>query len=404
MQPAGNAGSAVSAGVDALDFDSLIASDRWQEPGDYYRTLEVELRATAEAIVGGDVVLRADLRALLPDMKRDGAIIDWRRADQRLIELTQRKQLYAGKVVAADGTHVPVETVSLVGAQIGVISIGYQGTTGRMVTNILQSGITVPVNPTMDEIKAAIRSRVELRSALPERYITAIRNFKEREILLGAGPEVFKIGHGSLFPYEMLIGGGRFHILPQCLGLIGRLIDDGRYAMIVSRTTDMRLRYLGMALEAGEYLIVDTGTAVLEDFLYGETGDDNNPAAHFIRQVSAKYSHKYGGRSQFDFFKDFMVAYGPKVVRGVLRAHPMAPPYMFFCNADRVDQAVHTLMADAANTGARGFPLLVDLADQTCSGMFKASEFKARVAAELVRASGSGIYGDERDTRDYATA
>jgi hypothetical protein len=70
-------------------------------------------------------------------------------------------------------------------------------------------------------------------------------------------------------------------------------------------------------------------------------------------------------------------------------------------NRDRVDEAVHLLLADAAHTGPRGFPMLLDLADQYCSGAFKASEYTSRMNAEFARAAGgSGLYQSERTTRD----
>lgn len=119
--------------------------------------------------------------------------------------------------------------------------------------------------------------------------------------------------------------------------------------------------------------------------------------AHYSNQRIAEY----GNRSQLDIFKEFMKAYGPRVVQGVLRAHHMSRPYVFFCNVDRVEEAVHILWADAANTGPRGFPLLLDVADQYCSGSFRASEYTAHMNAEFARASGgSAIYYAERSTRD----
>jgi hypothetical protein len=110
---------------------------------------------------------------------------------------------------------------------------------------------------------------------------------------------------------------------------------------------------------------------------------------------------QYGGKSQIEVFDWFQKTYGPKVVQGVLRAHPMSSPYVFYCNADRLDEAVHTLLADAANTGPRGFPLLIAMADQHCSSAFKASEYTNRMNAEFARASGGSVmYQSERSTRD----
>jgi hypothetical protein len=106
--------------------------------------------------------------------------------------------------------------------------------------------------------------------------------------------------------------------------------------------------------------------------------------------------------SQIELFEQFRSTYGPKVVRGVLRAHPMSGPNVCYAHVNHVHEAVHLLLADAANTGPRGFPLLVDLADQYCSAAFKASDYINHLNAEFTRASGgSRMYQDERSTRDY---
>jgi hypothetical protein len=143
-----------------------------------------------------------------------------------------------------------------------------------------------------------------------------------------------------------------------------------------------------MALNAGEYIVVQTGTEKLETFRRN---------ANYVTTKQEQYS----GKSQIELFDEFKKRYRPKVIQGVLRAHPMSPPYVFYCNKDELQEAVHTLLADAANTGARGFPLLIDLADQYSSNSFQASEYSNRMNAEFARAAGgSGMYQSERTTRD----
>jgi hypothetical protein len=180
-----------------------------------------------------------------------------------------------------------------------------------------------------------------------------------------------------------------------CLKLLQDLIDEGNYATIVSKDTHRELLVLGMALDPGEYIVVATGEQVLGAF-YDPTANANVKAHYTNQKID-----QYGGRSQIELFEEFKKTYGPKVVQGVVRAHPMSPPYVFYCNKDKLQEAVHTLLADAANTGARGFPLLIDLADQYCSSAFRASEYTNRLNAEFARAAGgSGMYQSERTTRD----
>jgi hypothetical protein len=194
----------------------------------------------------------------------------------------------------------------------------------------------------------------------------------------------------------MLSGSGTQYTMKMCLDLIGQMISEGSYACIVSNTAYENELLLGQALNAGEYMVINSGTEVLEAYV-----GENYQNAHFAdTKIEA-----YGWKSQQDLFREFQASYGPKVVQGVLRVHPMSKPYVFYCNKDRLEEAVHTLMADATNTGPRGFPLLIDLADQYCSGSFRASEYLNLMNAEFSRASGGSVmYQSEHSTRDYNQA
>jgi len=381
------------------DFESIIAPRNWRPPGEYYQVMPDETRKTISTVVASDERLRKELReTYLPHLEQAGTIKCWKKANPKFIETLQRTMLYSGRVFAADGTLAKYATLSLVGAQIAISKVSYQGGTGQIISNMMHWGQELPRTVTVADIVQAIKSRKKIHGDhLSNLFLYALMTYKEREVLLDTPPGTFKLIQGPVFPHEMLTGAGRSRIMVTCLNLIKQMIDDGNYATIISSSSDSQLLDLGMALNAGEYLVVDTGEDVLMDFLY-EDGDDSN-------QLKAHYTTtkvpEYGGRSQLDIFNDFMKDYGPRVVRGVLRAHRMSRPYVFFCNADRIPEAVHMLLADAAHTGPRGFPLLVDLADQYCSGSFKASEYTTRLNAEFARASsGSIMYQSERSSRD----
>lgn len=374
----------------AIDFNSIIDSANWQPPGEYYQTMPSAARAAVSAVVESDGQLRKELREVyFPQLERMGTLKLWEKANPRYIHALQEKRLYTGQVVAADATLAKYETLSLVGAQIAVSRVGYQGSTGQIVSNIMHWGKELPRQTTAADIAAAIRSRgKELVDRLPNLFLYALALFKERQFLLDSPSGVFKLIQGTIFPHELLSGSGKQHTMQTCLELIEQLIDDGAYATIVSNDTHRELLALGLALDPSEYIVVNTGTDVLDEFRRG---------AHYTSTPIPEY----GGKSQIELFESFQRRNGPKVVQGVLRAHPMSPPYIFYCNADRLHEAVHTLLADAMNTGPRGFPLLVDLADQYCSGAFKASEYTSHMNAEFARAaSGSGVYQSERSTRD----
>lgn len=391
-------------GVDEIftresDFESIIAPRNWRPPGEYYQEMPDETRKAISTVVASDERLRKELReTYLPHLRRIGTIKCWEKANPHFIETLQRTMLYSGRVFAADGTLAKYATLSLVGAQIAISKVSYQGGTGQITSNIMHWGKELPRSVTVADIVQAIKSRKKIHgNNLSNLFLYALMTYKEREVLLDTQPGTFKLIQGSIFPHEMLTGAGKSMIMVTCLNLIKQMIDDGDYATIISSSSDSQLLDLGMALNAGEYLIIDTGKDVLMDFLY----EDGNPSNQLKAHYTGKKFDEYGKRSQLDIFKEFMEDYGPRVVRGVLRAHHMSRPYVFFCNADRIPEAVHILLADAAHTGPRGFPLLVDLADQYCSGSFKASEYTTRLNAEFTRASsGSIMYQSERSSRD----
>ena len=380
-----------------LSFESIVDPANWRPPGEYYQTMPSAARAAISQVVESDGQVRRELREVyFPEFVRAGGTFIWEKANPRYIELLQRKRLYTGEVVAADGTLAKYETLSLVGAQIAISKVSYQGTTGQFVSNIMHWGKELPRNTSAKDLLEALKSRgKKLKNKMPNLFLYALMTYKERQVLLEAGPEKFKLIQGTMFPHEMLSGSGQQHILKPCLELIGALVEDGAYATIVSRDSHRDLIALGLALDPNEYIVLRTGTQVLDEFLHGD--DLTETRAHYTSTAIPQY----GGKSQLEVFNEFKEKYGPKVVQGVLRAHAMSPPFVFYCNKDRLSEAIHILLADAANTGPRGFPLLVDLADQYCTGAFRASEYTNHMNAEFARASGgSGMYQTERSTRD----
>ncbi len=374
----------------ALDFESMVDPANWQEPGEYYRTMPLAARAAVTEVTAADERLRRELREVyFPELLREGTLICWEKANPMYIDTLQRKRLYSGRVLAADGTLAKYETLSLVSAQIAISKVSYQKSTGQVVSQIMHWGKDLPRNSSAQDIVQAVRSRgQDLRERINNLFLYALMTYKERQVLLDSPPDTFKLIQGTIFPHEMLFGSGKANTMVACLGLLGALIDDGAYATIVSHSSDRELLVLGRALDPGEFIVVRRGTEVLDEFRRN---------AHY----TATRIDAYGGRSQIEVFDEFRNRYGPKVIQGVLRAHRMSAPYVFFCNEDRLHEAVHMLLADATNTGPRGFPLLVDLADQYCSGAFSAGEYTSHMNAEFARATGgSGIYQSERSTRD----
>lgn len=373
-----------------VDFRSVIEPSQWQKPDTYYRTMHQRTRSVVRDVVANDEHLRKQLRAeVFPELMQTVPGMVWEKANPDYIELIKERHLFRGAVAAADGTLAKYETLSMVGAQIAVSHVNYQGNTSQIVANLAYWGQEIPQNPSIRDIVEGIRERGRKpKKKLSNLFLHAVMTYKEREILLGLPPDVFKIIHGTMFPHEMLTGVGQSHMLEECLGLIGRLIDDGNYATVVSNPANRDLRLLGYGLDAGEYLILGNGTDLLNEF---------RASANFTNVPRPEYD----GRSQYEVFDTFRDRYGDQVVQGVFRAHWLSAPYVFFCNRENMHRAVHTILADASNTGPRGFPLLIDMADQHCSGAFRASEYTNYMNAEFSHAAdGKMVYQSERSTRD----
>jgi len=387
--------------AETLDFDSVVNPANWLSPGDYYQIMPAATQAVAEQVVEDDKRLHGQLRdVFFPKLLETGELKSWRKVNQRYIRQLQQKRLYTGKVICADATVAPYNGLSVVGAQIGVSKVSYQGDTSQFVTNLLQWGVTMPRDINAQDVVNALRSRGnELKEKLSNVFIYTVALYMERKVLLDTGPDNFKLIQGTMFPHEMLSGSGKHHTMQSCLNLLGQLIDDGNYACIVSNDSHRNLLTLGIGLDAGEYIVTAEGTDVLEGFL---SGDAERGGAHYADTKIDKYRDEYGNKlSQKDLFIRFQKKYGPRVVQGLLRPHKLSAPRVFYCNADKLDEAVHILLADAEHSGARGFPLLIDFADQYCSGAFRAGEYTNFMNAQFARASGGSVmYQSERSTRD----
>jgi hypothetical protein len=96
---------------------------------------------------------------------------------------------------------------------------------------------------------------------------------------------------------------------------------------------------------------------------------------------------------------DFKDDCGTKVVMGLYRASWLAPPQVFYAHEDHVHEAVLIAMADSVLQEHRGFPMLIDLADNMCKTMFGADHFEASIQLAYAAAGDPFSYLSERQTR-----
>jgi hypothetical protein len=83
----------------------------------------------------------------------------------------------------------------------------------------------------------------------------------------------------------------------------------------------------------------------------------------------------------------------------VYRASRIAPPQIFYAHEDHADIAAHIAIADSVLQEHRGFPLLIDLADNVCRGVFGRDTLEAPIATAYADAGAPLQYLSERQTR-----
>ncbi len=104
------------------------------------------------------------------------------------------------------------------------------------------------------------------------------------------------------------------------------------------------------------------------------------------------------------WIKRFRDVVAPQIVVGVYRATDLAPAQMFYAHRDHADIAAHIAIADSMLQAHRGFPLLIDLADNVCRGVFGGETLSGPVSAAYVGANAPWRYLSERATRSPSNA
>src|SRR6266516_5442127 len=188
--------------AERIDFKQSVNAANWRTPGEHYQLMPQITRQKVDRVVQSDERMRAALRKDYFPVLQAAGTIDVRQRDERYVKLLQEKRLLPGHVFAADGTLVRYETLSMVGAQIAVSRIGYQGSTGQFVSNIVHWGQEVGRSVKIEDLLQALRSRGKnMKQNFNTMLLQTIMAYKEREILLELGPQVFKLIQGPLFPY-----------------------------------------------------------------------------------------------------------------------------------------------------------------------------------------------------------
>jgi hypothetical protein len=179
----------------------------------------------------------------------------------------------------------------------------------------------------------------------------------------------------------LMTGSGYPDLVRASLRLMKRFIlEHQRFVFIPSSTSARELLTIGNALKPLEYAIVDTNIHLLERIAEG----------HYRGQDWGNVRNEVKG---------FVKECGRKIIVGMYRASKLAPAQMFYAHEDHAHEAALIALADSVLQEHRGFPMLIDLADNLCSATFGADTFAASTQLAYASAGEPYRYLAERQTR-----
>jgi hypothetical protein len=276
-------------------------------------------------------------------------------ADPAHIQQVHSGLLFNGGVEACDGISVVHETLPLTITQIGVCLVAYNGRQGawahRLFRRDLRSRVANPVDEVLGMLERRKRNS-DGRDQLSNLARRGIMAYAERALLRDNSTATWRMGHGSVLPFELVSGlwASTLGNLRQSLELLEWYVHYGRFVFVPHRTQKRHLLMIGNALRPREYALVHTLQPDIRNLIdRGHYRDENG-----VRPAMERLANDVA----------------PRIVVGVFRVWDGAPPYIFYASAEEAHMAAHVAIADAMLQEHRGFPMLIDLADTVCRTTF----------------------------------
>lgn len=400
------------AGVSADDFReefgeelvSVLDVDRWDVGRDLdaeYRRIEQEVREAAER----ETDLQRHLRdEVLPRLAwEDGSVPEagWQPAVPvaEIAEL-QRGLLFPGGVEGCDGTVQVHDTLPLTIFQVGVALVSYCGDHGTWCQRLFRRDLRQRTDdPAAEALELLARRgrRAALNHESPKDGLSqlarrAVMSYAERAVLVRKSNALWRVGHGAPAEYQLIAGAGNPDVMILSVRLIRELIEEHpKFVFVSSEPADRLALTLGHALHPTEYAVFDTLANRMATYLDGLT-----------YSPGVTVDDRWDGRrlSPAEWVARFRDEVASKVLVGVYRATRLAPAHVFYAHRDHVHDAARVALCDSVLQEHRGFPLLIDLADQVCGAVYGGGSLREMADAAYTAAGLPFRYGSERTTRD----
>jgi hypothetical protein len=280
--------------------------------------------------------------------------------------------LFPGRVEAVSSIVAAHDSLSLGITQIGVSAVGYGGRSGTFSQRVFRKDMTARNQDALRVAQACIDRRHERgqRDLLSDLARRGIRAYAERAILVDRSKAEWRMGQGNPCSREMLSGSNYMPLLRASLGVLERLILEHKKFVFVPRVlNEQGYLTIGDALKAGEYAILHTIEA--DSTLFVE-----------------RWHYDVGIGEALEFVRKCC----PNVFVGLFRASEQAPPRLFYAHREHVHMAAHIALADSILRPERGFPMLLDVADASCRGVFGPESFLGLVNDAYTRAGATFHY------------
>jgi hypothetical protein len=253
------------------------------------------------------------------------------------IETIHRGLLFNGGVEACDGTNEDHDTLPLTIHQIGVSLVSYAGDRGTWRQRLFRRDLRLSRRDPVEEVLELLERRgrraavnhASRQDTFSELFQRALMSYAERGILLHHSTAVWRMGHGSPAPLELLTGGGLVELMVAATRIVRELVErHQKFVFVASEPRERALMTLGQALHPLEYAIVQT----LQDRI-----------AHTVDMIhfgdpGATDMHWDGQQlTPGEWLARFRDEVAPRVVVGVYRASPIAPAQVFYAHADHAD-------------------------------------------------------------------
>lgn len=382
--------------IDALDLETWSTGEDLEE---VYGRVAAEVR---DAVEQEEEVRKAIRKIIFPTLKTfpgapKGAGVFETKLET--LEHVHRGLLFNGGVEACDGTQQIHDTLPLTIFQVGISLVSYQGHQGTWGHRLFRRDLRVSGGDPTEEMLQLLEHRERRgglnqpsrRDNLSELARRGIMAYAERAILLQRSSARWRMGHGNPAPYELITGSGSLDLMIESTRIIRQLVEDHqKFVFVASEPSDRVLLTIGQALRPLEYAIVDTLRNRIDKTVAG---------GHYRMHVSVDTTWDGEVLTPEQWIKRFRDVVAPQVVVGVYRATQLAPAQMFYAHVDHADAAAHIVLADSILQAHRGFPLLIDLADNVCRGVFGADTLMGPVSAAYAEADAPWRYLSERTTR-----